>query len=435
MKIIKHVCVMLALALGILLIPNLAIFDESVLPEITRLLANSVDHDIEGNAYYSIYGLRAASDKDTEEVGKAVIKTLQSKHEKGAMANLTDAETIALYGGKENGDEAWQALLASGHCNPRLQTGCFEQSLADISAKPSTNERWLVQQQRYLHIIKSPHMIEDMRQLDYTSPLPNFFLIMKIGELNQALAYQTSGLDGLIASCQADMQFWRMVQGDTQTLIGKMVSLVSLHRNLAALSYGIKNTPSLTPEQAQQLQTLLTPLTPAEISMEKQLIAELRFSLENWRTAPKNKPEDQPLLLWLLTQPTASANWFYRQTLKPAFVFNKMSASEFYEQAQNSTKPLAFSRLNPYNLGGKIYQSKNWQYAAYIGRTHDLAGIYSLVALQLALKTNPPDDVASAIKTSPYRNPYTAKPFNYDPINKTMSFSCFDVKDICEISI
>ena len=112
-----------------------------------------------------------------------------------------------------------------------------------------------------------------------------------------------------------------------------------------------------------------------------------------------------------------------------------MPAPEFYERAQTPIKPLEFSRFNPYNLGGKIDLSRNWQLASYIGRGHDLAGIYSLVALQLALKINPPQDIAAAIKLSPYKNPYTEKPFDYDPATKALSFQCFEVKDVCKITL
>ena len=112
-----------------------------------------------------------------------------------------------------------------------------------------------------------------------------------------------------------------------------------------------------------------------------------------------------------------------------------MSPSEFYERAQIPVKSMPFSRFNPYNLGGKIAQSQNWQVSPYIGRAHDLAGLYSLVALQLELKTNPPQDVAAAIKSSPYKNPYTEKPFDYDPATKALSFQCFEVKDVCKITL
>lgn len=434
-KIMTRSLLVVGLGVGIVFIPNLSLFDEALLPEITERLSKPINPNIEGNAAYHLYGLAAASDKDPYVVGKAAVATLQSKHAKGEMANLTEQETIDIYGGKEKWDDEWSAIYPAANCNPREKADCFTQLLAQVKAQPFTQPRLLVQLERYNNIIKLTHLIEEVRLLDWTSPVPNYHIAMQMGRLSQANAYNTSGLDGLISNSQADMQFWRMALTDNQILLGKMVSLAALRRNLSALSYAISKETELSPTQTQSLQTLLKPLTPEEISIERVLNGELRFSAENWKTAPKETPEGVSPIMWLLYQPTATSNLTYRHTFKPTFALSKMSAPEFYERAQTPIKALEFSRFNPYNLGGKIELSRNWQFASYIGRAHDLAGLYSLVALQLALKINPPQDIAAAIKSSPYKNPYTNKPFDYDPATKALSFQCFEAKDVCKITL
>jgi len=434
-KITTRSLIVIGLAAGIVFTPNLSIFDEALLPEISERLSKTANPNVDGNAAYHLYGLAAASDKDPYAVGKAVVTMLQSKHAKGEMANLTEQETAALYGGNGKWDEEWPALYPAASCNPREKTDCSAELLAQVKTQPFSQPRLLVQLERYNNIIKLPHLIEDMRLMDYTSPLPNYYIVMQMGKLSQARAYQDAGLEGLINSSHADMEFWRMALADSQTLLGRMVSLAALRRNLSALSYAISKETNLSPTQTQSLQTLLKPLTREEVNINEALTGELRFSVENWKTAPKKFPEGESSALWLLIQPTASANLFYRHTLRPVFTLSKMSASEFYERAQTPVKALEFSRFNPYNLGGKIYLSKNWQLSPYIGRAHDLTGLYSLVALQLELKINPPQDLNEAIKSSPYKNPYTEKPFDYDPANKTLSFTCFDAKDICKIAL
>lgn len=434
-KITTRSLFVVSLGVGIVLIPNLSVFDEAQLPEITERLSKPVNPNVEGNAAYHLYGLAAASDKDPYTVGKAVVATLQSKHAKGLMANLTEQEAADLFGGNGKWDEEWARLYPAADCKPREKADCFAQLLAEVKTQPLTQPRLLVQLERYNNIIKLPHLIEDMRLMDYTSPLPSYYIVMQMGKLSQANAYNASGLDGLISNSQADMQFWRMALTDSQTLIGRMVTIAALRRNLSALSFAISKESELSPIQVQSLQTLLKPLTTQEISMEKALTAELRFGAENWKTAPKQVPDGESLMQWFLIQPTALNNLFYRQTLKPVFVMNQMSAPQFYERAQTPIKALESSRFNPYNLGGKIYLSKNWQLSSYIGRGHDLAGIYSLVALQLELKINPQQDIAAAIKSSPYKNPYTEKPFDYDPATKALSFQCFEAKDVCKITL
>jgi hypothetical protein len=434
-KIITRSLFVVGLGVGIVFIPNLSIFDEAQLPEITERLSKQVNPNIEGNAAYHLYGFAAASDKDPYTVGKAVVATLQSKHAKGEMAHLTEQEAAELYGGNGKWDEEWSAIYPAADCKPREKADCFAQLLAQVKSQPFTQPRLLVQLERYNNIIKLPHLIEEMRLMDYTSPFPNYYIVMQMGKLSQANAYHASGLDGLISNSQADMQFWRMALADSQTLLGRMVTLASLRRNLSALSFAIGKEAELSPTQIQSLQTLLKPLTSNETSMDRALTGELRFGAENWKTAPNETPEGESRILSHLTQPTASANLFYLHTLKPTFALSQMSSKDFYERAQTPVKALEFSRFNPYNLGGKIYLSKNWQLSPYIGRTHDLAGLYSLVALQLELKTNPPQDVIAAIKSSPYKNPYTEKPFDYDPATKALSFQCFEVKDVCKITL
>lgn len=231
------------------------------------------------------------------------------------------------------------------------------------------------------------------------------------------------------------MNFWRMALANSQTTLGRMVAIASLRRNLVALAYGIKQETTLSAAQQQQLQTQLKPLTVSEVNSEKMLVGELRFSAENWKTAPKTVPEGESVILWTLSQPVAMTNWFYRQTLKPTFTLSRMPAAEFYEQAQTPTKPLEFSRFNPYDLGGKINLAKNWQYSPYIGRAHDLAGIYALVALQVELKTVARQDWPAAIKTSRYKNPYTDKSFDYDTATNSLGFGCFAATDTCQIQL
>lgn len=435
LKILAGIIVVIGLALGILLIPNMRLFDEAQLPEITERLSKPVNPNVEGNAAYYLYGLSAASDKDPYTAGKAVIARLQTKHAKGQMANLTEAETAELYGGSEKWDSEWSSIYTAADCKPRETPDCFAQLLAQVKTHPLSQPRLMVQLERYNNIIKLPHLIEDMRLMDFTSPFPNYYIMMQMGKLSQAHAYNTSGLDGLISNSQADMQFWRMATSDSQTLLGKVVSLAALRRNLSALSYAIEKEAELSHTQVQNLQTLLKPLTHEEVSIDKALTGELRFGAENWKTAPNEIMEGTPRIMWYLWQPTASSNLAYRHTFKPTFAMSKMSAPEFYERAQTPIKPLEFSRFNPYNLGGKLDLSRNWQFSSYIGRGHDLAGIYSLVALQLELKINPPQDIAAAIKSSPYKNPYTEKPFDYDPSTKALSFQCFDVKDVCKITL
>src|SRR5690606_13800669 len=131
----------------------------------------------------------------------------------------------------------------------------------------------------------------------------------------------------------------------------------------------------------------------------------------------------------------ATVNRVYQQTYAPAQQLSQMSSPDFYIAARAPLKPLPFSRLNPYNIGGKIATNRAWELADYIGRIHDLNGIFLLINLQLDLKRNPSQDLTALIKSSRLRNPYTQKPFAYEPATNTLSFACFEARDSCRIQL
>ncbi|HEY0893625.1 MAG TPA: hypothetical protein VGE32_11260, partial [Cellvibrio sp.] len=177
-KIITRTTVVIGLALAIIFIPNLSIFDEKLLPEITERLSNPPNPAIDGNAIYPLYGISAATGKDPDAVGKSVIQSMQSKHAKGEFANLTQDERTILYGGDEKWDAEWQTAYPAADCTPRKQTNCFSELMTDVEQTPLTHPRLITQLERYRRIIQLPHLIEETRLMDYTSPLPNYSLLM-----------------------------------------------------------------------------------------------------------------------------------------------------------------------------------------------------------------------------------------------------------------
>lgn len=437
-KITTRVLIVIGLALGVLLIPNLSVFDEELLPEISAQLNNSPKADITGNAAVYLYGLNAASSLDFKITGETLLSQLQEKHRQGAPASLSDEETNAIFKGSDF-DKPWEALYPSAiKCNPRDQLDCIANIIAEIKANPITNERLLIQIERYGIIRQQPHFIEDISYLDFTSPLPNYAITLQLSRLLAAEAYLTKGMDGLIDSAYQDLTFWRLVLKESQSLIGNMVALNAIRGNLLALSYGIRQEQTLTAEQIRNLQLLLNPIPHEDANIDNTIKADFRVmvnSIGQFLDVMTNRGEIKQLMLYPMTQVNATINLSYQQFYKPAIRLSQMSPADFYEHTQIPAKPFTFSRLNPYNLGGKFTFSTPWQYPGYIGRAHDLNGLYSLVHLQVTLKINAHNDVNTAIKTSTFKNPYTQKPFDYDPTKKELGFRCFDIRDACRIQL
>ena len=435
-KIITRTALVAGLSVGIVFIPNLTIFDEKLSPEITQLLSKPADPDITGNAAIQVYGLRADSHLDILQVGKSLLAQLRQKHKKGEPANLSDQEEKVLFGNNDF-DKEWEALYPAIGCNYRNQDNCLPMLRAQIRATPVNDQRLQIQLERYSAIIQQPHFIEDTRGMDFSSPLPDYSTLLHLNRLRNVSILEQRGLNGLIDN-KADIRFWRMALTESQTLLGKMVALVTLRADLASLSQAVREEPQLTNEHISALKKLLEPLNQDEINIDEAFTSELRIVVDNQQEFFKSFSNQKVSNLWflnLLVQPTASVNLYFKQTYKPVYAFGKLSSPDFYSRAQQPVKQTEFSNLNPYNLGGKIKLSKPWQLADYIGRVHDVAGIYSLIALQVELKTHLPQDVVAAIKASPHKNPYTDKPFEYDSANKILSFTCFDAKDVCKIAI
>lgn len=438
-KIITRTLIVISLALGVLLIPNLPIFDEELLPEITNQLSRTPEQvGATSNAAVYVYGLNAESSLDIKTAGETLLAQLREKHRSGEQAGLSDEEINAIFNGSDF-DKTWEALYPSAiKCNPRDQLDCIANVIAEIKANPITNERLLIQIERYGMIRQQPHFIEDISYLDFTSPLPNYAITLQLSRLLVAEAYSTKGIDGLLDSASQDLAFWRLVLKEGQSLIGKMVALNAIRGNLLALSFGIRKEPTLTAEQTSNLQLLLNPITHEDANIDSAIKADFQVminSIDQFLDLMTNTGSIKQFLLYPLTQSTATINLFYQQHYKPAIRLSQMSPADFYEHTQTPAKPFKFSRLNPYNLGGKFNLSNPWQYSAYIGRVHDLNGLYLLVQLQLELKTATPNDLISTLNTSNVKNPYTQKPFDYDITKKELGFRCFEVRDACRVQL
>lgn len=437
-NIITRTLIVIGLALGVLLIPNLSIFDEELLPDIKDQLNNSPRVDNTGNAVVYLYGLNAESSLDFKVAGETLLARLQEKHRQGEPANLNEEEYNSIFNFGDF-DKTWQALYPSAiQCNPRDALNCFENIVAELKANPITDARLLTQIERYRLILQQPHFIENLSYLDFTSPLPNYAIMLQVSRLLAAESYTTAGVDGLITTTRKDLNFWRTALNEGQSLIGKMVAINAVRGNLLALSYAIRKEAQLTDNQIKNLQSLLTPITAKDIQIANAILADFQVmtnSTDQFLQLIKNTGGIKQLLLYPMTQVNATINLSYRQFYLPAIRLSEMSPMDFYEHAQTPAKPFTFSRLNSYNLGGKFNMSNPWQYSAYIGRAHDLAGLYSLVRLQMELKINTHNDVASAIKISTFKNPYTKKPFEYEPTKKEIGFGCFEVRDACRIQL
>jgi hypothetical protein len=79
-----------------------------------------------------------------------------------------------------------------------------------------------------------------------------------------------------------------------------------------------------------------------------------------------------------------------------------------------------------YNLGGKLVLSSRsaWNTHAFPSRVHDEDGRITLLLLQAEIEEHPDQDVATLVRSSTLRNPYTGEPMEYDSRTGTLGFAC-----------
>ena len=89
-----------------------------------------------------------------------------------------------------------------------------------------------------------------------------------------------------------------------------------------------------------------------------------------------------------------------------------------------------------YNFSGKVMIGQAIPaYNDYIGRIHDLNGMFHLLKLQIEIALKPETPVEQVIKHSQYSNPYTLKPMSYNKESHSIYFQCMDKTSVCELNL
>jgi hypothetical protein len=81
-----------------------------------------------------------------------------------------------------------------------------------------------------------------------------------------------------------------------------------------------------------------------------------------------------------------------------------------------------------YNLGGKLALSRSpWDGQLFPARVHDEDGRIMLLLIQAQIEEHPDQDVATLVRSSALRNPYTGEPMEYDSRTGTIGFACLHI--------
>jgi len=416
---------------------NLSWFDEPLHPDLVALSSpRSISMD--DNSFPLIYGFSAAADKNSLAVGLSIVRNLRERYLQGEKVTMSDEEIHKLFGGSDL-EGPWRSSFQTLACNSRLSVDCAGRLISEIDQIDLNQPRLRLLLERYTEIIQASRF-EENGEFDAYTPLPKYGLVMQIARVRLAISYQRDTTEVFLAQVEKDINFWRIVLRDGQSLIAKMVALAGFRNDLEYISALIRFR-DLSESEIQLIRNLLHPLTRDEQDIGESLLAELRISMLS----------DNPLIVMLgdyswvaraFFQERATLNEYYLTAVMPMRVRASLGAEEFYRQQGYEKLTYSVRAFPPplYNLGGKLVlkqMAAEHSVQDYISRVHDVNGRVSLIFLQAEIEQNPESAVETIVRSSAYRNPYTGESMNYDVSAGTIGFECLTANpsDVCSVAI
>lgn len=412
---------------------NLGVFDEALTPPVAKALATERPWHMNGNGFALLYGFAASRDETTDQRAQAVLELVE-KHSKASSPGLnTQLQSLVA---PHPEDIQWLGDYHTLDCQFREKPECFEQLIQQVSSSGNPSPRTTLTLNRYRELLASDYFLEPPFMV-WDSPLPNFDLAMKAGFMTLSQAY-IAGEDAFLDQLTQDMHFWRLVLDQSHSILGKMVANAVLHRDLAFLSHFLRtHTPS--PEQHAIIAKLLTPLSENERDISEAFYEELRVTASSGRFAFAYYSPSQlaATLHYFSYQPKATLNDYYQYFIEPSVKLAKAEGPQFVALAGSAVPYPAPSVMPPslFNLAGKLAlkQEAIGAPADYIGRMHNLDGIYRLVHLQLLVKS---DDLELVLREKSFANPFTLEAMDYDEDGQKLAFACFKKpKSYCSVHL
>jgi hypothetical protein len=403
----------------LVVVTNLSRFDEPLLPEI-EALRNQRPVALEGNGYPLAFGFLAAETRDPRAAGVAIIAALQGRRDRGEPITLGKEEMRAILGAPAKDDRLDASL--GFKCQARHFLDCADRLVASIASSDLNHPRLALLFSRYETLLQQARFIETP-QADLQTPWPPFGPIAALGRLRLAMSFRADSTPVFLEKASQELAFWRTTLREGEKLGTKMAALAAI-RNTHDFVSALVRDRDLDSHDVELLRHVVRPFTREESDIGVAFTSEARTFLLS------GMPYDTWELSWLtrqLLQPNATFNQQFRETLEPMRLRASLSLREFYERKAYEPLPHEL-RLGPrmlYNLGGKLALSRaSWDPHQFPSRVHDEDGRVELILLQAQIEEQPELDVATIVRTSAHRNPYTGEAMEYDSRARTISFGC-----------
>ena len=230
--IIKAIFLLTAFLLLAFLLINA--FDEDLNAEIAPFTDfNNIAPSDDKNAYFHLMGMPAPVGSRPHESGKALVYRANKIAEERGLAAEPDLWEVEkeLFGKKRVEIQGNVSTL----CSPR------EKPCLDTYIKNKNNIRKLIANNQVLfnrakHLRGYPHYSErqgtelDFPIAQYSKALPRLYLA------DAALKAHSGQLSRALTILENDARFWRMMLGESHTMIGKMIAVAYLDHTVSLTS-------------------------------------------------------------------------------------------------------------------------------------------------------------------------------------------------------
>jgi len=448
-KIILRLSILIIGFITLVLFINLSIFDEELDPEIVELLKPTPEPPPYDNAYYALWGIGAAPDRDMMDSGIAFVKRYNQNLIETKKEKVTDQDYIDTLGAKHFGS---LLLKEYPNCRARTEHGCLSKINKILSKNPISDPDMLLMFERYDSMIKLPTTKYSIK-LTPASPLPYYGLVMQLGLLKKVSVYQSSDSAAFLEQINRDIKFWKMMLIKDEVLLGKMVSVAAIWNNVQLLSEYIK-LHELSGQDKDLILDMIQSLTKEELDIGTSFDSEFASYNHVFLVYLKDEffiSQNSYLAITPFLQTNSTLNTYFKKYFKPSKTLSKMPLHRFIQYfnkckgenpiwseciKNNISTPNILNPTSYYNLAGKIIMPiLAINFESYVARVHDLNTMIRLVNLQLSLKTVDKELIPQAIKESEFNNPYTNKPMDYDAENGWLSFECLDKSSVCKVKL
>ncbi len=406
-------------AVLVTLLMNLSWFDEPLLPQI-EALRKPRPVMLEGNGFAMALGFLAGEDRDPGAAGARIISALSDRRDRGEPRTLGKEEMRPILGSPRANEGLGDSLAFE--CQARHRLDCADRLIAWLDSVDMTQPRLALLFQRYEALLRQPHFIETPEP-DLDTPWPPFGPIVALGRLRLAMSLHSDSTPIFLEKASQELTFWRMTLREGDRLGTKMVALAAI-RNAHDFLSALLRARELDAHELESLRGFVSPFTPEERDIGNAFVSQVRSHLLSG--VPLVSLES-PWLSRMLMQENATFNLVFQQTIEPMRQRSSLDAREFHDLAayEPLRHEMKFTPAVLFNLGGKLALSRStWDPHQFPSRIHDEDGRIALILLQAEIEEHPESDVATVVRSSGHRNLYTGNAFDFDPLARTIGFTC-----------